>query len=391
MAAKKGKKVVKKEETVDSLLEKANNAMATMQIELASTYYRRALTKSDNQNTDIMDALADVSIQLGDVDTALSLLITSTSVAPSQNPFKWMFLAQLQCGSDAVESYRHGIEFISQLVSVEASPDMKILYTKQIAKAYCSLADIFLTDLCDEECAESNCEEAVMMALAADSESLDGLQTLANLRISQNRKPEASILLKTVYGRVSQILSVVSSRTIVQEFTDNDVEPEEMNDIPETEFCIATVKLLIECSSLQPEFTTNAMELIEYLLKIDDDNIELWYLMGVAALNSNSQDAENESNETARYYLERALAMMDELKESEEFSKDNFPYEDQYKLVNEHLKILNDMTGSNNGNENNINNNENGNIHNNIILAPLEDEEWSDVEDDDDNKDVMES
>lgn len=47
---------------------------------------------------------------------------------------------------------------------------------KQIAKAHCSIGELYLTDLCYEEDAEVKCEEAINLAIAADAKSLDGQQ-----------------------------------------------------------------------------------------------------------------------------------------------------------------------------------------------------------------------
>ena len=47
---------------------------------------------------------------------------------------------------------------------------------KQIAKAHCSIGELYLTDLCYDDDAEKKCEEAINLAIAADADSLDGQQ-----------------------------------------------------------------------------------------------------------------------------------------------------------------------------------------------------------------------
>lgn len=46
----------------------------------------------------------------------------------------------------------------------------------QIAKAHCSIGELYLTDLCYDDDAEAKCEEAINKAIAADQNSLDGQQ-----------------------------------------------------------------------------------------------------------------------------------------------------------------------------------------------------------------------
>jgi tetratricopeptide (TPR) repeat protein len=113
---KAGKETSKKAVvTVEGLIEQGNNAVAKYQPDLAVKFFERARDMSP-YDTDIMDALADVHLQLGDQEEALELLLASTSLAPETNPFKWLYLAQLQIGSDAVESYMRAVSLLDMLI-----------------------------------------------------------------------------------------------------------------------------------------------------------------------------------------------------------------------------------------------------------------------------------
>lgn len=76
------------------------------------------------------------------------------------------------------------------------------------AAAQCSLILSALFDRCihsyDDD-AEGTCEREVAAAMAVFPDGLDGLQTLASLRLSQNRKREAGDLMNTVYSRVRTV------------------------------------------------------------------------------------------------------------------------------------------------------------------------------------------
>lgn len=207
---------------------------------------------------------------------------------------------------------------------------------KLIAKAHCSVAEIFLTDLCFEECAEQNCEREVGLALQTDPQSLDGLQTLASLRLSQSRRAEAAAAIEQVYGRLVAIRDVVRARTVVEELRGAE-EPAEFGENPEFEFCIATAKLLVECCVDRPLFANvsirvsrllarlshslsllpvhlslsqHAVDLVSDLLQDDDENVELWYLAGVAALSCSPPDTQ-----CALVHLEHALQMMTRIRD----------------------------------------------------------------------------
>ncbi len=68
-----------------------------------------------------------------------------------------------------------------------------------------------------DDCAEANCEREVAAALLIDPQGLDGLQTLASLRLSQNRRSEASSAIESVYRRIVAIRDVVRARTVIDE------------------------------------------------------------------------------------------------------------------------------------------------------------------------------
>lgn len=50
-------------------------------------------------------------------------------------------------------------------------------------------------------------------------DNLDGLQTLASLRLSQNRKSEASTIILQVYDKISYIRNIIKSRTVIDEIS----------------------------------------------------------------------------------------------------------------------------------------------------------------------------
>jgi hypothetical protein len=88
----------------------------------------------------------------------------------------------------------------------------------------------FYVSISYEECAEVNCEKEVQDALTVDPDSLDGLQTLATLRLSQNRRMEACQTIDVVNARIIQIRDVVRARTVIDEINGVE-EPQEFQGI----------------------------------------------------------------------------------------------------------------------------------------------------------------
>jgi len=66
-------------------------------------------------------------------------------------------------------------------------------------------------------------------------DSLDGLQTRASLRLSQQRKEEASQIIAQVFARITHIRRVVSARTVVEEMS-GAAEPQEFQGEDSSEY-----------------------------------------------------------------------------------------------------------------------------------------------------------
>jgi len=330
------------ETTTDRLVEQGQLALQNFQPDLALKFFQRALVAAPG-DTNIMDALADVHLQLGQVSQAKSLLEESTVRAPTINCFKWLFLAQLQEGFDAVRSYQRAIELLSELIlqSPQTGKDFnsESLLKKQITRAHVAIAELYLTDLCFENAAEQLCSASLTKALEFDSDSLDALQCLSSLRISQGNVSEACSIMEVVSGRVMASREAANSRTLLDEVTNatsHHINSEKLSSSGEfaleIEFCVQTAKILVECASLSPGLANVAVALCANLLEEDDDNIEVWYIAGVAALCCRPED-----RDLARHYFSNAKEMIEFQRESRMGGRG---LDDQYNLVIQHLEIL---------------------------------------------------
>lgn len=130
--------------TAEQLVEQGNIALTRLEPELASKFFSNALELAPN-DTLIMDSLADVFIQLGENEKAYNLLLKSASDEPTTNPVKWLYLAQLQQGHDALKCYQTGIGLLEASIDTTKPPDANLI--NQICKAYCSVAELYLSDL----------------------------------------------------------------------------------------------------------------------------------------------------------------------------------------------------------------------------------------------------
>ena len=160
---------------------------------------------------------------------------------------------------------------------------------RQLCAAYCSIAELYLTDLCDEPDAETSCEDALKSALVLDEISSDvysnavstgigeddiqleppppeALQTMANLRLSQSRPAEALEFILKTYDRMKVGCEAMSALVGLSKDGENNdemgteakaqelVEVDAAASLPGYEFRCQTAKILLECaSSLEDE------------------------------------------------------------------------------------------------------------------------------------------
>jgi hypothetical protein len=292
-----------------------------------------------------------------------------------------MYLGQLSTGMEALAAYQKGIDCLLQAKGrtvaglgrseatttaataaatspdddededEDAPPQPQPTLEQQLAAAYTSMAELYLTDLCFEDSAESSCEKHLQLALQCDPTSVDALQTLASLQLSQQKPHEAQITVRKVYDQLQTgcraLASLVGLRDNDEQDDDNDNDHDEppttaasaatelrawsdVQALPPYEFRCQTAKLLLETQQAGA-----AIDVIGSLLAENDQIIEIWILAGdaFAAYNEEQQqqvvqqqrpligpgqdadmavndDEEEEEPPAQIHYWERAMEML---------------------------------------------------------------------------------
>lgn len=292
------------------LVRKAGECVDACQQELAVQFYRRALAM-EPQNTTIMDALAELLAELQLEDEAKQLLEASCQLAPNSNPAKWMYLAQVTCdGSQALVCYQSGIKLLqAEMAGLQAAQNTEELATinNQLCAAFCAVAGLYMTDLCEEEVAEAQCEQCLSEALKHDPNSPEPYQGMANLRMSQSRPEDAAQMLDGAVQRLATCVGEDGRSTMTFEFR------------------MESSKLLIEVQKFE-----HASTVVQGLLQEDDENVELWYLLGYCYFHLKEYL-------DARQVLSTAHQMFEKLRKFHTRDKIPFPYEPQWQVVRELL------------------------------------------------------
>ncbi|KAI7806733.1 putative UPF0661 TPR repeat-containing protein C16D10.01c [Triplophysa rosa] len=225
----KAKKKTAEKYTVDQLLEKTEERIDNFDFDMARLFCQRALD-IEPTNLSILDMLGNICAELGDVCVFLKAL----ELSPEEGHSKYMYLGQIHTGMEAVRYFSKGIELMLNTMdklSNEASafgaaafPSDGDITKKDVSVAFCSIAEIFFTDLCMEEGAADRCKEALDKALHYDEHNPEALQLMASYLFSIEKTEEGRVYLKK---SVSSWLPSLQKEEESEERAEQDMEEDE--------------------------------------------------------------------------------------------------------------------------------------------------------------------
>ncbi len=295
-----------------SLVARAEDLLSRMEPRQAAAAYREALSAKPDDPT-LLDALAEVLCHLGEDDEARALLTRSAELAPEGGFAKWMLLGQLQVGASAAACFSRGVALLERALGGGGGGDPVL--RRKLSEAHCALAELYLTDLCDEPDAEGQCARFTDAALAADEGNPEAHQVTASLRLCQQRPADARAHL----ARMCALLRALEEEEEEEEGGGGEAAGEEVGETGggrsgggtrgsgggggemETEAAgggaaspspaVAALgpppyhtRLAAAQMCMEAELYADAGALLDTLLGEDDTNMEVWFLAGEAAL-----------------------------------------------------------------------------------------------------------
>jgi tetratricopeptide (TPR) repeat protein len=327
----------------EALLVQAATLLQTSQPEDALVAARRALNllQPTSEPTlavlPALNLLGEINVELGDpgaASEAFQAAVALDQEGEHDGAEKFLWLAQLneEGGAQSVQWFEKGVEVLKREVEglegklvKKAEVAEELAEKKQkIATALCGIAEVYMTDLSWEEDAETRCEAAVTEALLIAPESPEPLQTLASIRLSQQRVDDA----KSALSRSTSLWT--------------DLDPDDPK-VPDYSTRISLSRLLMEA-----EMEDEAIEVLERLIGENDGSVEAWYLGGWCLhLLAEKQktielDAATSLMRTSRDWLENCLKLYTLLEYEDERLKDH---------AEELLKELNGTLGPSTGDD----------------------------------------
>eukprot|EP00741_Cyanophora_paradoxa_P019510 tig00021127_g18833.t1 len=266
-------KLKKKEPGVADLVKQAEAALDSFEHELALQFYKRALSK-DPTNADVLEATGSLLADMGDLESAKDLLRKSIDADPVGSFNKYMLMAQLLQGMEAIATYDRGIQLLkadlTKAMSGEGGEPSTV--RKSLASALTAAAEVYLADMPEDARAEQEAEKLLLEAIqCGESLTAEPYQALASMRLNQERREEALTLM----GRTLEIMEALGGEGV----------PEEKREVAPYAFRKQTAKLLIHLADFD-----RAEGVLEDLLEENDEDAESYYLLGVCCKDAGEPD-----------------------------------------------------------------------------------------------------
>lgn len=257
-----------------------------------------------------------------------------------------MYLGQWMEGFQALESFRNGINcFKNQMQVLEQKDNMrdkekqKQALLRQLVSAYCTMAELYMTDLCYEDDAESSCEQLLKQGLQHDEKNIEALSTLANFRLCQQKPDLAKQAIREATSNLSKLEEDINQQYVIYNNPDSALGGTNGQTNEESVGAGAVMppystRFALAKAAMESECYNEALSVLEGLLAEDDTDLELWFLVGEAYLHTGDP-------QTALQYVEDALQEADKRiskgKEEGDTSK-----EEENEKAKEQLKKLQD-------------------------------------------------
>ncbi|KAF0289655.1 putative assembly chaperone of rpl4 [Amphibalanus amphitrite] len=277
--------------TLEQTLEAAQSELEQFHLEEA----RQLLSRALDMDPDCVRALemsAGLLLDLDEMESARTLLQRAVQLEPLTGPTKFLSLAQLLQGREAADCYEKAVELLT--AEAEAAPVAAAASgdgpspARRLSCAFCALAELHMTDLCDEPDAETRCRDFVSRAVSADPSNPEAHQTEAGLLLVTGDTDGARAALRRSTDLWLPAFQAARAGAAAG-------DPLEVCPLS-YDLRLAAARSLIEVKDWE-----TAEQVLDGLAEEDDQVVDTWYLLALAAFEQGG-----EARAGARPYLERA-------------------------------------------------------------------------------------
>lgn len=247
--------------SIADLLKQVDECLDNFNFDLAVKFCEKA-REIEPDNVEVLEVAGAVYLETGETDKAKTCFETAVKLSPDEGFSKYMNLGQLLEGQEAVAAYNKGIQLMMANQCADqaqaAASNGPCASPSEISTAYCSLAEIYLTDECFKDEAADKCTEYCCKAIECDPNNPEAYQLMASCLLSQQNMEEARKMLEKSL-----------------ELWQGKDEELPQAPPPSYETRITTSKLLIELENYEV-----AGSVLEELIEESDEVPQVWYLLG---------------------------------------------------------------------------------------------------------------
>ena len=307
-----------------SLVASAERAIDTLDYNAAAyAYSAAAALRPDDAR--VLGALGEVRFQIGDLEGA-EVALRAAVALPDVGYGAWLYLGQILEGSEAAEALGRGVAALDALLKADARAGSEASrLRRELSDAHCALAELWMTDRCDEPAAEGAAAAAARAAVNADSENPEAHRALAAVLLCQSRPPsEAAPHLR----RAAALCDALCEAEEVGDDSTADVAPASMRAAAAAASAAAGVASGVTAGApawapappplsarkelaktcMEVELYDEALGLLARLTEEDDADLEIAYLTGEALFLSGDGAAAAEVVAAALQKLDDAIA-----------------------------------------------------------------------------------
>jgi len=290
-----------------SLLEQANQCLEAFppQTGQARELLERAL-EAEPESFEALDTLGVLLSDEGEAEKAREVLLRSAKLRPAAGAEKFLYLAQLSAGAEALGHFMRGASILkaefealkaaaeaagaerstsasssssstgpppaAEATAAKASVERRLApLRQQFAGVQASIAELYMTELGDEADAEDKCEAALAEGLAMHASSLELLTSMVAHRKIQGCADEAKAAALAAVAAVKSAIEAAEAES--DEDDDDLMRP--CAELPDEEAVAGLCRHLIDL-----EQTSEARELLVGLLERDEEDLRAWVLLG---------------------------------------------------------------------------------------------------------------
>ncbi|EAZ62888.2 predicted protein [Scheffersomyces stipitis CBS 6054] len=175
--------------SIPELVGQARALLQTSQAEKALELLQPSL-ESQAQNVSFLQIYGETLLENNDLETAYDVLARACELDPSAEAGseKFFYLGQMVGGAQGLNALDIGLTKLKNQLSLDSLISYLI---KKLNQGIFAEIEIWMTDMCMEEEAESKCDELIDYSLSLDVNNPEALSLLSSIRISQQRNDDA--------------------------------------------------------------------------------------------------------------------------------------------------------------------------------------------------------